>query len=321
MKGRLFALFVMFFIISLHEILAAKEYSVGVSPSLIDLGEVSPGYSKSVNFFIVTVSDEPLLVNLEPSEGMTDFFDKPNYREYINTYSQEPTAGWVQTFSNPVELKPEGETLFPSANVKGWREVNFLLNIPKDAEPGYHIFKISPKPVSSIGTGGQLGIQIAAISPITIFFKVTGDAIRQGKILDVTTGRQIGNNLELLIHFINTGTVTVTARANNIKVYDKNGNLTASLTSETKTVKPKEKQILTTLLPLNGIKDENYLVSTNVNFITGNIQKNSTIRIYPKQALVPTKIMPKPFEFPLWILILIVLLIIVIIYRRMYESD
>jgi hypothetical protein len=121
---------------------------------------------------------------------------------------------------------------------------------------------------------------------------------------------------------MNTGTVTVSAKTNSIKVYDENGNLKASLASETKKVKPGEKQILTALLPLNGIKEGEYLASSNVNFITGDTQKNSTIRIYPKTVPVPTaEVVAKPFGIPIWVLILIALLIIFIIYRRMHEED
>jgi len=322
MKNIKFLVFwIIFFILSTQETFAAREFSVGVSPSLIDLGEVSPGSSKPVSFFIVTVSDETLLVYLESREALIDFFDNPSYREHINSYSQESTSGWVQTFSNPVELKSTGELSTLGGTVKGWREINFLLNVPKNADPGYHLVRIFPKPALPTGAVGQVGVQIAAITPVTILFKVPGDAIRKGKILDVTTGRHIGNNLELLIHFINTGTVTISARANDIRVFDDNRSLTASLASETKTIKPGEKQILTALLPLNSVKEGDYLVSSNVNFITGDTQKNSTIRIYPKIVPAPTEVVPRPFEIPLWGLILIALLIIFIIYRRIHESD
>jgi hypothetical protein len=320
-KIRFFVFLVMFFIFLLQKTFAAKEFSVGVSPSLIELDEVYPGSSKPVSFFVITVSDQSFLVYLESLEPFIDFFDNPKYKININNYSQEPTTDWVQLFSNPVELNPKGEVSPLGETIKGWREINFLLNVPKDAEPGYHLLRISPKPVSSTDRVGPVVVQIASITPVTIFFKVPGDAIRQGKILDVTTGGQRGNNLEILIHFINTGTVTISTRANNIKIFDKNGNLTASLTSDTKLVKPKEKQILTALLPLNGLKEGEYFVSSNVNFITGYVQKNSTIRIYPKAVIVPTGVVTKPFEIPLWVLILIAFVIIFIIYRRIHESD
>jgi len=323
MKKMEFLVFLLIFLtVTTQEAFSAKEYSVGVSPSLIDLSEIDPGSSKPVSFIIVTVSDETLLVYLEPREALTDFFDNPNYKDDINSYSEESTAGWVQTFSNPVELKPEGQIPTLGGTVRGWREINFLLNIPENAEPGYHLVSIFPKPALPGGAGGQVGVQISAVAPVTIFFNVHGDATRQGKILDITTGRYMGNSLELLIHFINTGTVTISAKANNIKVYDENGNLTASLASETKKIKPGEKQILTALLPLSSLKEGEYFVSSNVNFITGDTQKNSTIRIYPKLGPLPTaEVVTKPFEIPLWGLILIALLIIFIIYRRMHEED
>lgn len=320
-KIRFFVFLVIFFTFFLQKTFAAKEFSVGVSPSIIELGEVYPDSSKPVSFFIVTASDETVLVYLEPRDAQIDFFNKPNYNEYVNFYSEESTTGWIQTFSNPVELKPSGEISTLGGSVKGWREVNFLLNIPKNAEPGYHLVKIFPKPALPTGAIGQVGVQIAAITPVTILFKVPGNVIRQGKILDITTGRQIGNNLELLTHFINTGTVTISARANDIKIYDKDGSLKASLASGTKTIRPGEKYVFTAMLPLNDIKDGDYLVSSNVNFVTGDVQKNSTVKIYTKLVPVPTGVVSKPFEIPLWVLLLIAFLIILIIYRRTHEDD
>lgn len=296
-----------------------REFTVGVSPSLINLGEVPPGSSKLVSFFIVTVSDETLLVYLEPAEALIDFFDNPNYKSYIYDYSQEPTAGWIQIFSNPVELKPISEITTLGGTIKGWREVNVLLNIPENAEPGYHLVRVLPKPALPTGAIGQVGVQIAAVTPVVILFRISGDAIRDGKILDITTGRQIGNNLELLVHFLNTGTVSISARANDIKIYGKNSVI--NLTSEIRTIKPGEKQVLTALLPLDGLEAGEYNVFTNVDFITGNVQKNSTINIYPKLALVPPAVTPKPMEIPLWFLILIAILMIgTIVYRLMHED-
>lgn len=318
MKKLVFFVFLFVFLFSLKSSLAA-EFSVGVSPSLINLDQISPGTSKPVSFFIVTASDETLLVYLEPSEPLIDFFDNPSYKGYLINYSQEPTSSWVQTFSNPVELKPQGQLNTVGGTVKGWREINFLLNIPDNVEPGYHLVKIFPRPYLPSGSIGQVGVQIAAITPVTMFFRVPGDAIRDGKILDVTTGRQIGNNIELFVHFINTGTVSISAKANEIKIYGKNS--TISLSSDTKLIRPGETQVLTSMLSLDGLEQGEYNVFANVDFITGSTSINSTVRIYPKPFVPPTAEVPKPVEIPLWLLIFIGIIIIgIIVYRYRYED-
>ncbi|MGC8812218.1 MAG: hypothetical protein ACP5O8_01365 [Candidatus Aenigmatarchaeota archaeon] len=297
----------------------AKDFSVGVSPSLIDLGEIQQDSSKPLSFFILSPSDEPVIVYLEAAQPLIDFFSRPNYKDYVFNYSEEQTSSWVQTFSNPVELKPTGELQTYGGNIKGWREVNLLLNVPKDAEPGYHLVEIIPKPSLPRSSLGQVGVQIATITPIIILFKTPGDAIRQGKILDVTTGSYTGNGLQLLIHFLNTGTVTVSARAEEIKIFDSEGKLVKTLTSSQEKVKPNEKKALTAFLSLDGIKEGEYKVYTKVNFVSGTVEKNSTIKILPALALAPQP--SKPFEFPVWILILFGIIIIIIIAYRFWHEE
>ncbi|MEM7825367.1 MAG: hypothetical protein QW412_00725, partial [Candidatus Aenigmatarchaeota archaeon] len=195
----------------------AKDFSVGVSPSFIDLGEVQKESSKPVTFFIVSPSNQTLIVYLQPTQPLIDFFNIPQYKDYIFNYSEEQVSSWIQTFSNPVELKPMGEITTYGGNIRGWREVNFLLNVPKNAEPGYHLVEIVPRPILPESSLGQVGIGITSITPVVILFKVPGDAIRGGKILDITTGRYSTNGVEILIHFLNTGTVTVSPIAEEVK--------------------------------------------------------------------------------------------------------
>ncbi|MEM7825824.1 MAG: hypothetical protein QW412_03125, partial [Candidatus Aenigmatarchaeota archaeon] len=148
-------------------------------------------------------------------------------------------------------------------------------------------------------------------------FKVPGDAIRGGKILDITTGRYSTNGVEILIHFLNTGTVTVSAIAEEVKIFDSSGNLVKTLTSSKERVKPNEKKLLTSFLSFDGIKEGEYKIYAKVNFVSGSVEKNSTIKILP---YLPPTIPPKPVEFHLWVLILVVVIIIIIAYRFWNEE-
>jgi len=309
------------FLLLVHNTLAARQFSVGVSPSLLNLGEVPYGSSKPAKFHIDTVSDETLLVYLESQPSLIDFFDRPAYKDYIYNYSEEDPSGWVQTFSNPVELKPITELQTFGGAIKGWREVSFLVNVPKNAEPGYHLIKILPKPALPSNSLGQVGVGITALTPITLIFKTPGEAIRDGKILDITTGRYLRNGVEIYTHFLNTGTVTISAKAKKIEIYDKNGTLITTLTSDTKKVKPGEKTVLTAFIPYGILGSGEYKVSSTVDFITGKVQKNATIKLYPKVIAAPAPPAAKPLVIPWWILVVIVIIIIsVIIYWRGHEE-
>lgn len=302
-------------------VLAVSQFSVGVSPSLLDLGEIPYGSSKPAKFHVVTVSDETLLVYLEAQPSLIDFFSSPAYKDYIYNYSEEDPSSWVKVFSNPVELKPITELQTLGGAIKGWRDVNFLVEVPKNAEPGYHLIKLLPKPALPSNSLGQVGVGITALTPITVLLKTPGEAIRDGKILDITVGRYLTNGVEIYTHFLNTGTVTISARAKSVEVYDKNGTLITTLTSDTKKVLPGEKTVLTSFIPYDALGSGEYDVSSTVDFITGETQKSATIKIYPKIMAAPAPPVAKPLAIPWWVLVVIVIIIIsVIIYWRGHEE-
>lgn len=289
---------------------AQDKLFVGVSPQTVNLGEVERGTTKLVKFYIVTVSEEPLLVHLEPEKGIIDFFSS-RFGGFIFNYSEEDTVNWVKFLSNPVELRAQNETLKTNyETIRGWREVSFLLEIPKDAEPGYHLVKINPNPSETPGAGGRVGARVIAMTAVSIIYKVPGEAIRDGIILD-TIPEPYGNQLSIDTHFQNTGTMTITAMATQ-RIYDNDGNFITEIKSSIETIKPKEVKTLKSLLPLTSLSLGDYKVLSDVSYTTGSAYKNSTISITP-EALAA---IPKPSEeFPSWIYIFVIIILAVIIYR------
>jgi hypothetical protein len=288
----------------------AISLNVGVSPGILDLGELERGTTNLVKFYVITVSEEPLLVYLEPEEGRLEFFNN-HYNNLIFNYSEENVAKWVKFLSNPVELKPQNETLKTSYEaIKGWREVNFLLEVPKDAEPGYHLIKIKPVPSAPSGIAGRVGARVVTITSINIFFKVPGDAKREGIILDTVPESYTPNELGIDTYFQNTGTTTITAKAIQ-KIYDKDSNFITEISSAEEFVKPKEVKTLKGFLPVTGISFGDYNVFTTVSYTTDSAYKNSTISITPEILVAK----PKAEEFPLWIFIVIIIIFAIIIYR------
>lgn len=310
MKIGLLTIFSIMFFVVFSIISFAISLNVGVSPGILDLGELERGTTNLVKFYIITVSEEPLLVYLEPEEGRLEFFDN-HYNNLIFNYSEENVAKWVKFLSNPVELKPQNETLKTNYEaIKGWREVNFLLEVPKDAEPGYHLIKIKPVPSVPSGIAGRVGARVVTITSINIFFKIPGDTKREGMILDTVPESYTPNELIIDSYFQNTGTATITAKAIQ-KIYDKDGNFITEISSAKEIVKPKEVKPLKSFLPITGLNFGDYNVFTTVSYTTDSAYKNSTISITPEILIVK----PKAEEFPLWIFIVIIIIFAIIIYR------
>lgn len=274
----------------------AVEYSVGVSPPSMDLGTVYKGTSKIVKFYIVTVSAEPFTVYLDAESGTLDYFYARGDLEKAKNYSNEDVKGWARFLSNPMELLPAGSDA--GYGIKGAREVNFILDVPVDAEPGYHILAIRPRPVVQKEGTGSVGAQIAAVTTFTVVFNVKGEAVRSGAIAGVTY-----NDGKLETHFKNTGTVRVIARATS-KAYDKDGNAIDAI-SPKELVVPGELKALEAPFPRQvGY----YTVSTVVDFSTGSSALNSTI--YVEAPAVSAAAAEAETPLSIWIFIGISIIII-----------
>lgn len=300
------SIFIFSFLLLSSISLAAVEFTVGVSPQVVEMGELERGSSNIVKFYIVTPSTEPLLVYLEPERSNLDFFSKDQYKQLIFNYSEDDVVSYVEFLKNPVELVSGNETLKTSyGEIRGWREINFLLNVPKDAEPGYHTVKINPIPTVPSEAMGQAGARVVAVTSVTLLFSVPGDARREGIILDVVAGGYSGKRLEMDTYFQNTGTMTISARAE--QNFYVNNETIVNITSPIEFVKPGEIKILKAFLPAEGISVGDYNVSTKVSYTTGYTSKNSTVSI---TKAVEVSITPE--VYPWWIVVVIILVIIAI---------
>jgi len=308
-KAFLIVIMVLFLIPSVFAI------SVGVSPSVLELGELEKGSSRISRFFIVTSSDEKLIVQLETAKAEADFFYRSDYNKFLINYSEEDPSMWVEFLRNPVELIPSDKMATQAGYIRGWREIEFYVKVPNDSESGYHAVTIIPTPFFPTTYGGGVGIR--AIVAITLLLKVSGTAVREGKILDINTGDYTANKLEVNVFFRNTGTTTISSQVDSIEIYDKYGRQVGLLKSDPALVKLGNTKKFTTLWDVRGLEFGEYNASAKVCYRTGCAYKQAMIELYkPKVPLVyPEE--KKPFEFPLWIIIMIIIAIVTyIIYRR-----
>ncbi len=289
------------------------QYSIGVASGVVNLGTYEKNSKNIVSFYLVTSSDEPFLVSLEKESETLDFFSRSGYGDYLSNYSEEDIMDWIEFLTNPVELESINKTE-SGGIVGGKKEVNFIVNVPEDAEPGYHIFKIKPIPVAPSENLGHVGAIVVGITTVSFLFNVEGDAVRDGIILDVVYGGKSGNMHVINTYFQNIGTVSITARATQ-SVY-KNGNFVVDSFSAKELVKPGGIKVFKNFLPEDKITEGNYEVRTTVNFITDYAYKNSTINITPIIS-PPGELAKEKPKVSLWIVVLlfVITIIAIIIYK------
>ena len=309
-----FFLFIMSILLASSISQAETQFSVGVSPLVVDIGEVERGSSTASSFFIVTPSDDPLLVSLEPEPGSIDFF-KNSYAKLVNEYSEEKADSWVYFFSNPIDLKPGIESIKTTAgNIKGWREISFLLNVPENAEPGYHLFRIKPSPQVPSEFLGPVGARVVSLVSVSVLVKVKGEAERKGIILDVVPSAS-DKYVEMSNHFKNTGTVTFLAKVTNI-IYDSSGSNIGEFISPPQTVGPGSTAIFKTYVPSKYISTKEFDVSTIVDYHTGSTQRNMSLNI-PEQAVqVPFQPKAESSVELIYVVIIIIIIISIFIFVR-----
>ncbi len=284
--------------------------SVGVSPVVLNLNEIQPGTSRIVRFYVVTASDEVLLVQLVKTKGDIDMLKKNEYKDVLMNYSDQDILPWIEFIKNPVELVKSEETSKTKAGstIKGAREVNFIIKVPKDAEPGYHMGVITLDPLTP-KTGRTVSIK--TIVPFTFIFKVPGKAVRDGKIFEVSSGSYYNDGLIINIFFQNTGTVTISTLPLEIKISDKKNNPVDSLSSAAVYIKPGEMKQLTALWHIENVELGNYNAEVKIDYVSGYALKKSTIEVYGKPLIVPARVVEKEFVFPWWVFVILALIVIV----------
>lgn len=296
---------------------AAREYQVGVSPPVLDLGILERGEETVAEFFIITSSTEDLLVRLKATRGMPDFFNKPAYSALVHEYSEEDTYSWVLFPSNPVMLAPQEKSIDTlSGALRGWRKINIVIKVPEDAEPGYHLISIHSSPY--VPAGKALGVNIVAVSPVNIIFRVPGDAIRQGQILDLVAGRESVGGRTVNVFFKNTGTVTISAMAENVEVYEGNSSTDKSRFSGQQYILPGSAQALAVVFDYDEISVGTHEVFSEVDYMTSRASKSADVTFEELIQAEPSASVIKipSSSMPWWVFIVPIVLFFLVIYGR-----
>lgn len=306
----------------LFALLIPKSFSqltVGVSPQILDLGEIEPGISKIARFYLVTSSKEKFFVYMKSTRDDIRTFTNDKYKDHINNYSEEDTNSWIEFLNNPVELQEtvEKKTTKAGVPITGAREIIFILNVPENAEPGYHSGRIDLNPTSFGGSPSMLSIK--AVVPLIYVFRVPGRAIREGKILDVSSGDYgTDGRLNLKIYFQNTGTVTLKT-IGSAQIFDNRGILD-SLSTNLDFVEPGKTVVFSGFWFPGNLKIGKYNATAELDYTTGLATKKSFIEVYERPVMPVAKVVEEEFIFPWWTMILIFIVIIIIAIYLYYKN-
>ena len=301
----------------------AKDLQVGVSPLMLDLGTVKKGESVVGSFFIVTSSKDEIIVRLKASDANFDFFKKPENSDIVNYVSEEDSSGWVYFPENPYVLKPEDNILeTKSGTISDWKKVNFILNVPSDADPCYHAFKIEPTPYTLKEEGSS--VSIIAMVAITVKFMVEGECEVSGNILDIMQDSS-SDYIDVEVYFKNTGTATVLSFSPEVMIFYENGTLLDNKLSGYVHVAPGEIGILNARFDPDKISPGNYLVNSTVVYGANTTSKQVPLTIEKPVAVKlsdpgPVPITSKSTNYYLYLLFMVIIFVSYFIYKKEDKS-
>ncbi len=207
-------------------VVTGTGFNFGLSPASADKGVRAPGEQFFVSFYLVTQETNPVDVGIDVNDA--DINTVSDDRQH--NFSEQFCGDCVEFLNAGGRMENEGAT----GDIEQWKNIEFFVNVPEHAEPGYHALEVTPQPQRS---GGGGGVEVISSVSFPVTYRVPGKAIRDGEILGVHAGRNMNGRQRIITTFHNTGTVTMEVDGA-VTVNTTDGNQT--IRAGTKTVQPGE---------------------------------------------------------------------------------
>jgi hypothetical protein len=304
---------------------STSALNIGFAPPVIDAGDMIPGESKPIEFFIMADNENDMLVSLTTKKAQRDFFrpDKGRFRYkwVAEESSEEDITGWVTLMDDSVIVPPEKELRYLDGGGAAYanKKLSVIISVPDDAEPGYHAGFISPYPRISSQAGGT-GLGIITVVEMAYVVNVLGRAERDAEVVGISLRRDAPGYGTIRVLVKNKGTVTLSAVADNVRVLKDDRAVLDTRSNEFK-IGPGDIGAIEVRLDTQGLEGE-YDVYAHVEWLTGEGEAEGIIDIGeyvpPPPSVTGEAISPAPgMVFPLWLLPMMLLAAVGLIYWRM----
>lgn len=320
-------------ILALFLVSTASAASVGVNPGFSDLGEIRKGESRVANVYVTTTGyDSPFAVRPEVGDPLTStFMDARDSPVSSEQYSGENIEDWVRFSRNSYTVTPQNTTeyiLGDGVTVNYAGRIKFYVEVPRDAEPGYHAGMINVNPqLDNSGTG--FGASTRGQSMYNFVFRVPGSVEKSIDVVDVRGIRTEEDTARVDMRLANRGTVTTEIRGGEITVYNRRTQERIGfIYLGYQKLAPGETKIVSSNLRSGAIEEGSYQVNGSFEYIGGSSFVNQqtfsladTIQNNPPDAASfgPSDTNSDEGGSPVWLLGLFVAMISVIMYAMEFE--
>ena len=216
MKKKLYLVIAILFFVS-----TAYGVYLSSTPSNINLGEVEPGSTHQVDFYVDTDAQQPfeLRPQVENAAISKMLEDIPS-----DNISEQDVTSWVDFTEESFTIDPQTSQEYTMVNGETTRANGFYtlsVNVPPrgKAEPGYHMVNLRPNPQFSGESGSGFGTTSIGLAIPSLVFRVDGDVERSIQVTDAEALRVGQNQVQVVLQFTNTGTVTTSYQGDTLNVY------------------------------------------------------------------------------------------------------
>lgn len=304
---------------------SASAQSIGTAPGALDLGELEPGNSYEAFFYVTTRGmDSEFVLQPEYQRAPRSLFQDPSDEQDFNpdTTSQESMEDWIDFDSDTVVVDPNDRnvaSLDGGGTVVYNSRIRFEVDVPEEAEPGYHVGAINLDPdLDRSGEGASSVLNLALTQPI-FYFDVPGVAERDLKVLDVRAIRSGENDARFDYVVKNNGTVTTWVRSSSSELHDEFGEKLGQVETGGQYIEPGQTKVISTEWSSSAIEGGDYRVTGDINYLTGESFIDETIEISDVVQVESTDDQDQNKESSTWIIVMVLVLLGVLMYS--FEID
>jgi len=296
--------------------------SIGVTPGYIDYGEVEPGDSIDIEFYITT------------SEINQEFEVEPEYRNSLKyalgddaiinmrNVSEQDIGSWIDSDQETFSIDPSTSETYQlpdgtSVNAEG--VISLTVSVPPNTEPGYRMGTVQINPSFPSEQTGASARLVAQTVP-GFAFRVPGSVDRSIELADARAVRIADNRVQIINQIRNTGTVTTMLTGGQVDILNDQNQRVGRINVNSATLQPGEFAEIDALWVRDDLEGGEYSLEgqgdyrTGEMYISGDFVITDTIR--EKQSIdePSAQTSESEDEVPITLILIITLLVGTVLY-------
>jgi hypothetical protein len=258
-------------LLTLYLIYLSAGVSIGVTPGYVNYGEVEPGESINIEFY-VTTSDIDQEFEVEPEyEKSLKYALGENAVIDMRNVSEQNIESWIEPEQETYNIDPntsETYQLPDGTSVEAEGEISFTVYVPTNTEPGYRIGTIQLNP-NFQNEREETSARLVTQTVPGFAFRVPGSVDRSIELADTRAVRVAEDRVQIIKQLRNTGTVTTTLTGGQTDILNERGQTVGTINVKSATLAPGEFAEIDALWAEDDLEGGQYSLEGQGDYKTG----------------------------------------------------